>query len=372
MEPFDVVIVGGGPAGSVCAAFCALADLRTLVLEREKFPREKVCGDCLNPSCWPVLERLGLARRVQDLPHSKLDSVEFIALDVRKVIVDLPTGDQCELAIKRSLFDDLLLKRASELGAQIHEETTVTALTERRAQDCPPYLTNHCGWKIETASGQDFIARVLVAADGRNSTVARLCNLLPRPERERVALQSHLPLPDNLRNRVVLQLLPHGYVGLAAVNDEELNVCLVARPHNLAALKTWATKHFDVSLDHAWRTITPLTRATIPPAHENLFLIGDAARVIEPFTGEGIFYAMRSGELASKAIAKMIRGEHRESAMREFARAYAEMYRGRLWINRLARAAVLSPKIASFFVRLAPLSSAMMRLLTAKIALARK
>src|SRR5947207_1943593 len=67
MQTLDVAIVGGGPAGSSCAAFCALACLRTLVLEREKFPREKVCGDCLNPSCWPVLERLGVAQRVHIL-----------------------------------------------------------------------------------------------------------------------------------------------------------------------------------------------------------------------------------------------------------------------------------------------------------------
>src|SRR5436305_14773441 len=88
MEIFDVAIVGGGPAGSSCAAFCARGGLRTLVLEREKFPREKVCGDCLNPSCWPVLQRLSLAQRVRALPHSKLDSVEFIAIGGRNVIVD--------------------------------------------------------------------------------------------------------------------------------------------------------------------------------------------------------------------------------------------------------------------------------------------
>src|SRR5438132_1257771 len=75
MEPFEVTIVGGGPAGSSCAAFCVLAGLRTLVLERETFPREKVCGDCLNPSCWPVLERLDLAQQVRNLPHSKLDAI---------------------------------------------------------------------------------------------------------------------------------------------------------------------------------------------------------------------------------------------------------------------------------------------------------
>src|SRR6266566_5865576 len=90
METFDVAIVGGGPAGSSCAAFCALAGLRTLVLEREKFPREKVCGDCLNPSCWPVLEHLCLAQQVRALPHSKLESVEFIGIDGHQVIVDLP------------------------------------------------------------------------------------------------------------------------------------------------------------------------------------------------------------------------------------------------------------------------------------------
>ncbi|PYK18270.1 MAG: hypothetical protein DME55_07180 [Verrucomicrobia bacterium] len=73
MEIFDVAIVGGGPAGSSCAAFCALAGLHTLVLERARFPRGKVCGDCLNPSCWPVLERLSLAQRVRDLPHSTLE-----------------------------------------------------------------------------------------------------------------------------------------------------------------------------------------------------------------------------------------------------------------------------------------------------------
>src|SRR6266487_2537105 len=84
MQLFDVAIVGGGPAGSSCGAFCAMAGLQSLVLDREKFPREKVCGDCLNPSCWSILERLDLAQRVRDLPHSKLRSVAFIAIARRE------------------------------------------------------------------------------------------------------------------------------------------------------------------------------------------------------------------------------------------------------------------------------------------------
>src|SRR2546428_1765225 len=121
MGAFDVAIVGGGPAGSSCAAFCALAGLRTLVLERENFPREKVCGDCLNPSCWPVLRRLSLAERVRALPHGGLDSVQFIAIDGQKVEVDLPSGQEGEIAIKRSLFDALLMSRARELGGDVHD-----------------------------------------------------------------------------------------------------------------------------------------------------------------------------------------------------------------------------------------------------------
>src|SRR5437667_1293364 len=104
METFDVAIVGGGPAGSTCAAFCAAAGLRTLLIEREKFPREKVCGDCINPACWPVLERIGIAHEIRDWPHGILNAVEFISIAGRKLRVDLPSGEQIEIAIKRSLF----------------------------------------------------------------------------------------------------------------------------------------------------------------------------------------------------------------------------------------------------------------------------
>jgi len=339
MEIFDVAIVGGGPAGSSCAAFCASAGLETLVLERARFPREKVCGDCLNPSCWPVLERLGLAQRVWGLPHSKLTSVEFMAINGRKVSVNLPTGNDSELSVKRSLFDDLLLKRACELGAHVREGTTATA------------LVHHQDWKIETASRETFRARILIGADGRNSTVARLRNLLPRPARERVALQAHIPLPLNFDERVVLQFLREGYSGQAPVNENELNLCLVGKPSTISRLRQWAQRQFEIPANQRWRTITPLTRSPVLCAHENLLFIGDAARVVEPFTGEGIYYAIRSGELAASAIAKIIKGKDRQLALREFGRASAEIYRGRLWINRLARAAVLSPRLASFLIQ---------------------
>jgi flavin-dependent dehydrogenase len=253
MELFDVVIVGGGPAGSAGAAFCAQSGLRTLLLEREKFPREKVCGDCLNPACWPLLRRLGIAGRIHSLPHGILKTAEFIGLGGQKVVVDLPLGEESEIAVKRSLFDAVLMARARELGVEIHEESTVTKLTK----------TASTSWKIE-AGEQSVEARALVGADGRNSTVARFCNLLPRSGRERVALQSHIRLPNDFGNRVVLQFLPEGYSGQAPVNDQELNLCLVGRPGAMSRLRHWAERQFDLGVDHPWRTTTPPPE--LPPA----------------------------------------------------------------------------------------------------------
>jgi flavin-dependent dehydrogenase len=113
---YDVAIVGGGPAGSTCAAFCAAKGLRVVVIEREKFPREKVCGDCLNPSAWPVLRRLKVEERIRQLPHAVLERVEFVGLSGQLIRVELPCDGSAEIAVKRSVLDLLLLNRAAELG----------------------------------------------------------------------------------------------------------------------------------------------------------------------------------------------------------------------------------------------------------------
>ncbi|MBA2269407.1 MAG: NAD(P)/FAD-dependent oxidoreductase [Chthoniobacterales bacterium] len=350
---FDVAIVGSGPAGAACAAFCVDAGLRTLLLEREKFPREKVCGDCLNPSCWPVLERLRVLDAVRQLPHGKLDRVDFIAIGGRTVSVELPPG--AEIAVKRSLFDEVLMNRARAGGAEVREAATVTALALEDGQ-----------WNI-TAGGESFAARALVAADGRNSTVARLLGLLPRIERDRVGLQTHLRLPVNFGSRVVLQFLPAGYSGQAPVGNGELNLCLVGKPSAMPALRRWAEVEFGIRPGHTWRTITPLRRAAVAPAERRAFLIGDAARVVEPFTGEGIYYALRSGELAASAAVALVQSGDEKAAASSYTAAHEQLYRGRLWVNRVARAAVLSPRLSSALLRAGVLHPRLLYLLTTKV-----
>ena len=356
MDRVDVAIVGGGPAGSACATVCARNGLRTVLLERETFPREKVCGDCLNPACWAVLRRLEVANAVRELPHGRLDTVEFIGIGGLRVKVDLPSDSDPEIAVKRSLLDNLLFQGARAAGAQVLEAAMVTRIEKAHWGD----------WKIDVVRDK-ITAPVLVAADGRNSTVARLRNLLPRLQRERIALQTHIPLPAGFGNRVVLQFLPEGYSGQAPVNDHELNLCLVGMARDADKLKSWAANNFGMGMEHAWRTITPLTRDSLGAAHQNLFLIGDAARVVEPFTGEGIYYALRSGELAAEAICAVSRGNNGAASVDRFVQLHQEMYRGRLWINQLARLAVVWPQAGSAFLRLAKIYPGGLRFLTGKI-----
>lgn len=343
---WDVAIVGSGPAGASCAAFCAQAGWRTLVLERAHFPREKVCGDCLNPTCWPVLERLGVAAEVRAAPHGRLSTVDFIGVDGRVVRAPLPAGENAEIAIRRSVLDQILLRRARSLGAEVREGETLVSLEKREH------------WEIRTDHSEET-AQLLVAADGRNSSVARLCHLMPRKGRDRVALQTHLPLPRDFGDRIVLQLLREGYSGQAPVGDGLLNLCLVSRPKDLPAIRRWAEQEFAISADHGWRTIAPLARAALPAGQPGLFLVGDAARVVEPFTGEGIYYALRSGELAAAAI---IARDHRQ-----YAAAHRELYAGRLWINALARHAVEHPRLTTSLLRLLPNEKRVLRFLTTKV-----
>jgi flavin-dependent dehydrogenase len=290
------------------------------------------------------------------LPHGKLSRVDFIAIGGSTLSVALPAD--AEIAVKRSLFDQLLMARAQEAGAEIRQGATVSELVA-------PETTNDA-WRI-IAGSEQLEARVLVAADGRNSTVGRLLGLLPRIERERVALQTHLPIPRGFGDRVVLQFLPEGYSGQAPVGDGQLNLCLVGKPPAMPALRDWAAARFGLSRDHTWRTITPLRRAALAPAGRRLFLVGDAARVVEPFTGEGIYYALRSGELAAQAVRLLVSSGNENAARLYYAGEHAKLYRGRLWVNRIARAAVLSPKVTSLLMRYGMLPSPILGALTNKI-----
>ncbi len=354
MKRYDVIVVGAGPAGSVAAAILAGSGRGVLILDKSKFPRDKVCGDCLNPSAWRILDRLDLSTSLRAHMPTEVNRVEFFGAAGQNVAVNIPPSPNPEVVIRRRDLDAMLVEHAIAQGAEFLDDTTVRGLLP--------------GGGVDTERGA-FGAPVLLAADGRNSTIARMTGRLPKSSRERIALQAHVPSDLLAPGRTVRMFFhPLGYGGVAALNAKETNLCLVARAKNIDGLKQYAMDTFRLDSSTKWNSITPLRRKDAQPlAHAGVFLLGDAARVVEPFTGEGIYYAMRSGELAADAL--LAHDDVRDAEQR-YARDHREVYRGRLWINLVSRTAALHPVLTSHLLPLAKFFPAPLSLLTRKVVMA--
>jgi len=345
---FDVAIIGGGPGGATCAALCAAGGMRVLLLERSRFPREKVCGDCLNPLAWQTLRELGVGETILATPHVKLEAVRFVSAGGAAVRVPLPLAGPPELGITRSRLDAILLDNARLKGTEVFEETTLTALSRAESH-----------WRLDSTQGS-FTARQIVAADGRNSSVLRLLRMFPPPHTdERVGLQTHFAVSADLAAEVVMHFLPEGYAGLAPVGEGMANLCMVGRACAIKSLKIRVMRQFELTEKQLWRSIAPLSRAPMGVVHEGLWLVGDAARVVEPFTGEGIAYAIRSGALCAEALL--------EQNPRRYRLAHRRLYEGRLWVNRLAKATCLYPGLGSAVVRMGRIAPWILGKLTQKV-----
>ncbi len=345
-----LLIVGAGPAGTSCAIRAAQLGMEVMILERARFPRDKVCGDCLTPRIWSYFETLGMRERVEALPSVRLKAVCFEDTKECPVEVSLPGESQAEVAVKRSLLDAALLQKAKELGVRVEEESPVETIQPR--------------WKVTTVGGRVWGAPVLIAADGRNSTVARLAGVLPPARRDRLAVQAHIPMLAGWESRVGLLLRPEGYVGVAPVDAETLNLCLVSTKSGIQGLKRWADLRFSIPANTEWRSLAPLVRKPVEHFPPGMLGVGDVGRVVEPFTGEGITYAVASGILAAEAL--IAEPQWRDIAAR-FRCDMAMLYRGRLWVNGLSRLAVERPHLGNAVLRLGRRWPGILNLLTAKV-----
>jgi len=304
------------------------------VLDRAAFPREKICGDCLNPGVWKLVEALGVREALVLAGGSPLDRVIFGELNGRCHEVQLPDTDRPEYAVKRSILDQLLASEAAALGADVRFNTILTSLRDEEDQ-----------WHLQTNRGK-ITAKCLLAADGRNSSVASLLRLRPRRRDNRVAFQTHFHHLDYEQGTVQLHLHRDGYAGLSDVGDDVTNLCLVSHPQQSLHIRKWAEDRFCIPSTAAWRSITPIARSDIRSPYPRLLLAGDARRVVEPFTGEGIYYALGAGTMAGKAFAAYQSGAITD-ARPGYEKSLRTLYAKRLWWNRLAHLAVVQPHLGS-------------------------
>ncbi|NND98837.1 MAG: NAD(P)/FAD-dependent oxidoreductase [Pirellulaceae bacterium] len=293
---WDVIVAGAGPAGSVAARQLALRGVAVLLVDKAEFPRRKVCGCYLSGSALATLQSIGLGNLCHQSGAPCVTRVR-IGTQGRTVCLTLPAG----AALSRETLDTALAKSAVDAGAELlcHTAATVGRLTSSgRSFDLK------CGNQSVASS-----ARMIVVADGVGGQSLKDCSDV----RFKVATRSRVgiaamtdTLPDGyVTGTIHMAIGRAGYVGALQLETGSLDVA--------AALDPTVLKHFSPGelaqkiVDESglprldgleqvrWRGTPPLTRTPTRPGASRLLLIGDAAGYVEPFTGEGMSWAIASG-----------------------------------------------------------------------------
>lgn len=313
----EVIVVGGGPAGAATAARLAEGGRDVLVLEKGALPREKPCGEYYNPGVVVALERLGALDAILAAEHEKLGGMH-LRTERSSFLLDYPGGGDREwaLGVRRLVLDHTLLEHARSRGARVVERERVSGLEIEGGRVR--------GVRLRGASGQEVLrSRFVVGADGRHSAVSRSLGLETRVRwPRRLGLHAHYagvaPRFGGLGEMYVGRC---GYCGLAPVGDGLVVVGLVeemgqkppgepterylewrlGRLPRAAALLEGARRVGPV------RGVGPLARRVRRVAGPGYLLVGDAAGFFDPFTGEGVYRALRGAELAAEAIEGALR-----------------------------------------------------------------
>jgi flavin-dependent dehydrogenase len=319
----DVVVVGGGPAGSAVAARMAAAGHDVLVLDREAFPRSKPCGECVNPAAVRALAELGALPLVLAAPHARLAGWRIEPHPGAPFAGAFPAGGE-GIGIARSRFDAILLDFARGRGAEVRTGARVAELLREGSRVAG----------VRLAGGEEIRARLVIGADGLRSVVVRRLGLLRRsPRLRKVALTAHLRGLSRLGSEGELHLFPWGCMGVAAVGGGEANVTVVASGAEVGRLRGAREAYFDAvladsaALRGAGRVSEvlatgPFDCPTRRAIADGALLVGDAAGYYDPFTGQGIYRALRGAELAADAADGALRsGDLSAAALEGYEKA---------------------------------------------------
>jgi len=385
----DVIVVGAGPAGSAVAYYLATAGLDVLVLEKSRFPREKVCGDGLTPRAAKALASMGVPTPESDgwLRNKGLRIIGGggrIELDWP----DMSSYPGYGMVRTRLDFDQILARHAVKAGARLIEGMNVTG----------PVLDDRTGRIIgvtaqDTAGGKDapeqrFSSRLVVAADGNSSRLSVSMGLTKRDDRPLgVAVRTYYTSPrhddDYLEAWLDLwdgdSLLP-GYGWIFGMGDGTSNVGLgllntSASFQNIdyrALLRRWlAAMPAEWGFAEENRT-APVRGAALPMGFNRtphytrgLLLAGDSGGMVNPFNGEGIAYALESGETAARVITQALARPTAASAERVldgYPRILQDSYGGYYTLGRVFVELIGKPSFMRFATRHGVKRPAVMRL----------
>ena len=357
----DVLVVGAGPSGAVAATLLARAGARVRILDRAVFPRDKLCGDTVNPGTIAILTRLGMASSIERcglaIEGMRLSGENGVVVEGRY------PPDIAGRALLRRDFDWMLLQDAIAAGAQFEPATPVRGAVIEDGRVA--------GVRVH---GGDVRAHVTIAADGRHSTIAFGLGLASHPGRpRRWAAGAYIDVAGDESSRRFGEMHVRGghYIGIAPVPGGLTNVCLVTPWHaGDAPLGDPRNRIVDaLSRDPLLRdrfagarfettpvVMGPLAVDTREQALDGLLLAGDAAGFIDPITGDGLRFAIRGAELAAIAAVEAL--EHGwDGVHARLARARRAEFTGKWRFNRAVRSLVASRQavtLAAAGARLAP------------------
>lgn len=312
---YDVIVCGAGPAGSVAATVLARGGARVLMLDRAAFPRDKLCGDTINPGTLAILRRLGMAT----FESSALPVDGMTVTGERGVRVRCAYGGAHGLAILRRDLDAALARHAADAGARFEEGVLVReplvdeSGAERRVR----------GVIVAGRDGRDvrIPAPLVIAADGRRSRLALPLGLARQPRRpRRWAVGAYFADVTGVTSFGEMHVRRGRYLGVAPLPSGLTNVCVVvSRQRGLddPAGLLLASIRGDAELRDRFAAarmiappvvLGPLAVDVAVPGAPGLLLAGDAAGFIDPMTGDGLRFGVRGGELAGEVALAAIAG----------------------------------------------------------------
>ncbi len=364
MVDADVLVVGGGPAGSSVAHALAICGIDVLVLDRARFPRPKPCAEYLSPQASRILARMGALNDVERSGAAALAGIRVYAPNGFVIAGDFVANHGYHgfrdrgLSVRREILDAILVQRARAAGGRIVEGAKVTDLVRD-----PSGRVRGVRATVDGAA-RELRARIVIGADGLGSVVARRLRLARRLRwPRRIALVTHYRGVADVGEHGEMHVAPDGYVGIADVGGGLTTVAAVfpvRRSREIAAdrtefLRRWLFDQRRLALRFASaERVTPVVatgpfasyarRAWAPGAA----LVGDAADFFDPFTGEGIYSALRGGELLADHVSEMLAAsspELADGALREYDRARRREFGGKWIVERVIGAVVASPRL---------------------------